>query len=245
MYPVSGGTARFPHFAFGSVAGISFGFFSYAAGGDDRADRVLRGHAVRVVLLARPLQPDTNNVTGAGFVDDDRADGDLRRGQLPGHAHLLQGQHRHHLVEGRRPGPGHHRAAVQVPRRQLHRRRAGFMPGGIKALFGALPAAGIIFAYSGFEQADQLAGEIKNPQRNLPRAIILAVLIGIAIYFLLQLAFIGAMPAQPAPATGLRRASPTGHPVRAVRRPRGPGRRSAGWRPSCGSTPSSPRSAPA
>src|SRR5438477_2939514 len=29
MYPVSGGTARFPHFAFGSGAGISFGFFSY------------------------------------------------------------------------------------------------------------------------------------------------------------------------------------------------------------------------
>src|SRR6266487_4129788 len=29
MYPVAGGTARFPHFAFGSVAGISFGFFSY------------------------------------------------------------------------------------------------------------------------------------------------------------------------------------------------------------------------
>src|ERR1700761_4336988 len=29
MYPVSGGTARFPHFAFGSVAGIGFGFFAY------------------------------------------------------------------------------------------------------------------------------------------------------------------------------------------------------------------------
>ena len=29
MYPVSGGTARFPHFAFGSVAGVGFGFFSY------------------------------------------------------------------------------------------------------------------------------------------------------------------------------------------------------------------------
>src|SRR6202045_2181363 len=27
--PVSGGTARFPHFAVGSVAGIGFGFFSY------------------------------------------------------------------------------------------------------------------------------------------------------------------------------------------------------------------------
>src|SRR5713101_4154260 len=29
MYPVAGGTARFPHLAFGSVAGISFGFFSW------------------------------------------------------------------------------------------------------------------------------------------------------------------------------------------------------------------------
>ncbi len=29
MYPVAGGTARFPHFAFGSIAGISFGFFSW------------------------------------------------------------------------------------------------------------------------------------------------------------------------------------------------------------------------
>jgi len=29
MYPIAGGTARFPHLAFGSVAGISFGFFSW------------------------------------------------------------------------------------------------------------------------------------------------------------------------------------------------------------------------
>ena len=69
-----------------------------------------------------------------------------------------------------------------------------FMPGGIKALFAALPAAGIIFAYSGFEQCDQLAGEIKNPGRNLPRAIIISILIGTAIYVLLQVVFIGAMP---------------------------------------------------
>jgi amino acid transporter len=71
----------------------------------------------------------------------------------------------------------------------------GFMPYGVKALFGAIPSAGIIFSYLGFEQADQLAGEIKNPQRNLPRAIIGAVLIGVTIYVLLQVAFIGALPA--------------------------------------------------
>ena len=29
MYPIAGGTARFPHLAYGSVAGISFGFFSW------------------------------------------------------------------------------------------------------------------------------------------------------------------------------------------------------------------------
>jgi amino acid transporter len=71
---------------------------------------------------------------------------------------------------------------------------AGFFPGGIRGLTAALPVAGIIFAYSGFEQADQLAGEIKNPGRNLPRSIIIAVLLGTVIYTLLQVAFIGALP---------------------------------------------------
>jgi hypothetical protein len=41
-----------------------------------------------------------------------------------------------------------------------------FIPGGVKALFGALPAAGIIFADGGFEQSDQLAGEIKDPRHR-------------------------------------------------------------------------------
>jgi amino acid transporter len=59
---------------------------------------------------------------------------------------------------------------------------------------GAIPSAGIVFAYLGFEQADQFAGEIKNPQKNLPRAIIMSCGIGITIYVLLQVVFIGAIP---------------------------------------------------
>ena len=51
-----------------------------------------------------------------------------------------------------------------------------------------------MFAYLGFEQADQLAGEIKNPRRNLPLAIIIATVLGITIYTLLQVVFIGATP---------------------------------------------------
>ncbi len=73
----------------------------------------------------------------------------------------------------------------------------GFFPTGtgMKDLFGAIPGASIIFAYLGFEQADQLAGEVKNPQRNLPIAIILSILIGTVIYVLLQVVLIGATPA--------------------------------------------------
>ena len=29
LFPVSGGTSRFPHYAFGSLAGGTFGWFSY------------------------------------------------------------------------------------------------------------------------------------------------------------------------------------------------------------------------
>ena len=121
------------------------------------------------------------------------------------------------------------------------------MPYGVKALFGAIPSAGIVFAYLGFEQADQLAGEIKNPQRNLPLAIITACLIGIAIYFLLQLVVHRRDPAQP----DQRPQGLGGHTRRPTPSPSGrsPAWRawsgSAGWRSSCGSTRSSRRSAPA
>ena len=69
----------------------------------------------------------------------------------------------------------------------------GFAPFGAKGVLDAVVGAGIVFSYLGFEQADQLAGEIKNPQRNLPRAIIGAMLIGTAIYIMVQIVFIAAM----------------------------------------------------
>ena len=70
--------------------------------------------------------------------------------------------------------------------------KGGFMPFGIKAVFGAIPGASIVFSYLGFEQADQLAGEIKNPAKNLPRAIIIAILLGTVIYCMAQVVLIGA-----------------------------------------------------
>ena len=39
MYPVSGGTARFPHYAFGGAAGASFGWFSWLQAATVAPDR--------------------------------------------------------------------------------------------------------------------------------------------------------------------------------------------------------------
>ncbi len=194
MYPVSGGTARFPHFAFGSMAGIGFGFISYM-----QAVTIAPIECFAFMQYASYYWPGiydstTKNVTGAGFALTivlmavfvavnflamrifARVNNVITwwKVAVPVLAIIVLLTHWH---------TGNFTAGGE-----------GFMPGGIKALFGALPTAGIIFAYSGFEQCDQLAGEIKNPGRNLPRAIVLSVLIGTAIYCLLQVAFIVALP---------------------------------------------------
>jgi amino acid transporter len=194
MYPVSGGTARFPHFAFGSVAGIGFGFFSYV-----QAVTIAPIECFAFMQYASFYWPSiydakTGNVTGVGFVLTIVLMAIFTAVNFL--AIRIFSRVNSALTWWKVAIPV---LAIIVLLTKFHGANftaggQGFAPGGIKALTAALPAAGIIFAYSGFEQADQLAGEIKNPGRNLPRAIITAVLIGTLIYTLLQVAFIGAMP---------------------------------------------------
>lgn len=61
-------------------------------------------------------------------------------------------------------------------------------------IFTALSAGGVAFAFTGFQNGLMLAGEVKNPQRNIPIAILGAVCIGFILYFMLQLSFIVAVP---------------------------------------------------
>jgi amino acid transporter len=70
----------------------------------------------------------------------------------------------------------------------------GFMPYGWHGVFSSIATAGIIFSYLGFRQGIELAGESKNPRRNVPFAVLGSVLICGTIYVLLQLAFLGAAP---------------------------------------------------
>jgi amino acid transporter len=195
MYPVAGGTARFPHLAFGSVAGISFGFFSWLQAvtvapiecfavmqygsyywpsvyNADKGVTTGTGFAVTIVLMA--IFTAINFLAMRLFSTVNSAI-TWWKVAIPVLAIIVLAFKFH--PANFNPGGG------------------GFAPGGLKAILTAVPSAGIVFAYLGFEQADQLAGEIKDPQRNLPRAIIYAVLIGTVIYCLLQVVFIGATPA--------------------------------------------------
>lgn len=65
----------------------------------------------------------------------------------------------------------------------------GFMPFGWHGVFEALPL-GVVFALQGFEQAVQLAGEARNPRKDLSRAILCAMGIGALLYTLLQVAML-------------------------------------------------------
>ncbi|MGO9221333.1 MAG: APC family permease, partial [Streptosporangiaceae bacterium] len=196
MYPVSGGTARFPHLAYGSVAGISFGFFSWV-----QAITVAPIECFAVMqygsyywhgLFDATANGGKGNVTGLGF-----AMTVLLMAIFTALNFLAM-----RLFNKVNAGITWWKVAIPVLTIivllfKFHGGNFtshGFNPYGWKALFAAIPSAGIVFAYLGFEQADQLAAEIKNPQKNLPRAILLATFIGIVIYVMLQVVFIGAMP---------------------------------------------------
>src|SRR5215510_11515617 len=193
MYPVAGGTARFPHFAYGSVAGISFGFFAWV-----QAVTVAPIECFAVLQYASywwhsVYNANTGVTTGAGYAVSigllaiftiinffgirwlARTNSTITwwKVAIPVLTIILLLTHFH----GSNFGAG-----------------GGFMPYGVKGLFEAMVLGGVAFALLGFEQADQLAGEVKNPQKTLPRAIIGAMIIGTTIYVLLQVAFIAALP---------------------------------------------------
>ena len=72
----------------------------------------------------------------------------------------------------------------------------GFAPFGLSGVQMAVSAGGIIFAYLGLTPIISVASEVKNPQRTIPIALILSVLLSTVIYVLLQVAFLGGVPTE-------------------------------------------------
>ena len=194
MFPVAGGTARYPHYAFGGLAGMSFGWFSWLqaatvapieveamigyaghwswAKGFQHADGTLTasGLAVAVFLMAVFVAVNFLGVRVLAFTNSAATWWKIA---VPLAAIFVIAIGNFH--------PGNFTSE-------------GFAPFGAKGVLSAISSSGIIFALLGFEQAIQLAGESRDPKRDLPRATLGSVAIGAVIYVLLQLVFIVALP---------------------------------------------------
>jgi amino acid transporter len=69
-------------------------------------------------------------------------------------------------------------------------------------VLGPAPATGafsqsvllLVYAFTGFEMATIPAGEIRNPQKSLPRALLIALLVVATLYIMIQVVCVGTLP---------------------------------------------------
>ena len=198
MYPVSGGSARFPHYAFGGVAGASFGWFAW-----------LNAATVAPIEVSAMITYGQHYSFAHGFLNPKT--GVLTTSGLVVAVFLMALMTAINFLGVRKLAATNSAATwwkVAVPLLtilvlananfdpgNLHAAN-GFNPGGLHAILTAVSTGGIIFSYLGFEQADQLAGESKNPRRDVPFAIIGSIVLGTIIYVALQVSFLFALPAE-------------------------------------------------
>ena len=202
-YPVAGGAARFPYYAHGPIAGFTAGWASWLQAVfiapievlaaityvnsvgwvnqhfnminkvGERAG-LLNGTGLFVALVLMALFT-AMNLAGAKFVSDSNVIVVVWKTAVPV---LAVG-----VV-----------AALQFNPSNFHA-GGGFMPFGFHGVFAAL-TGGVVFGLQGFEQAVHLAGEARDPKRDLSRAILGAMAIGALLYTALQVVMIGGL--QPA-----------------------------------------------
>jgi amino acid transporter len=199
MYPVAGGTARFPHFAFGGLAGASFGWFSW-----------LQAATVAPIEVMAVIQYGQHYSFARHWMKLSNGQHVLTAAGIAAAVVLMAIFTAINFLSVRKLTHTNSAATwwkVAIPvvtivvllaagfHSSNFSAANGFSPGGAGGVLAAVSTSGIIFALLGFEQADQLAGESANPKRDIPRAVIGAICIGAIIYILLQVAFLGALPA--------------------------------------------------
>jgi amino acid transporter len=195
-YPVAGGTARFPYFAFGTLAGFTAGWAAYlqavtiapieveaaisyldsTAWSKKHLNMLHENGTLNTVGLliasAAMLLFTVINLMGAKILSDSNTVMVIWKLAVPVLTVIVIMSLTFHASNFTAGG--------------------GFAPYGAHGVFAALPA-GVVFALQGFEQAVQMGGEARNPQKDISRAIISAMLIGTAVYIALEVAFIGGL----------------------------------------------------
>jgi amino acid transporter len=196
MYPVSGGTARFPHYAFGGAVGASFGWFSWLQAATVAPIEVsaMLTYAEHYVFSDGVINEDTAVLTTTGIVVAIILMALMTAINFLGVKKLAATNSA--MTWWKIAVPLLTIFVLAVVNFDTSNLTAanGFNPGGLKAILLGVSTGGIIFSYLGFEQADQLAGESSNPRRDVPIAIIGSIAIGTIIYIALQVTFLMALP---------------------------------------------------
>ncbi|NUR30602.1 MAG: APC family permease [Catenulispora sp.] len=199
MFPVAGGTARYPHYAFGGAAGASFGWFTWlqAVTVPPIEVEAMIGYSQHYSWADGWQHKDNGTLTASGIAVAVLLMAVFTAVNFLGIQKLAAVNNAATWWKVGVPLLAIFALAVTSFRTSNFSAASGggFAPFGAHGVMSAVSTSGIIFALLGFEQAIQLAGESRNPKRDIPRATIGSILIGAAIYILLQVVYIAALPA--------------------------------------------------
>jgi amino acid transporter len=196
-YPVAGGTARYPHYAFGGFAGFTAGWVTYlqAVAIAPLEVEASLGYINSLPAIGKnfPLVNDANGtLTPLGIVIGILSIVLFTFINLMGSKVLSHSNTGIVIWKFLVPTL----TVVILLSVSFHPQNftanGGFAPFGFHGVFAALPA-GVVFALQGFEQASQMAGEARNPKKDVSRAIIVAMIIGAILYIFLEVAFVAAL----------------------------------------------------
>lgn len=195
MYPVAGGSTRYPQFAFGSLAGFASGWIVWV-GAVTVAPIEVEAALQYLTHYFHWLTSTTAGatvLTPAGIVISVILLAIFTAINILGVAQLAKSNNA--IMVWKIAIPFLAVAVIMILQFKASNFTAadGFAPTGIQGVLSAIAIGGIIFSYQGFEQAIQFGGETQNPERNIPLAVLGSIAIGAVLYILLQLAFIGAL----------------------------------------------------
>jgi amino acid transporter len=195
MFPVAGGSARYPHFAFGSLVGFAIGWVTWL--GAVAVAPIEVEAALQYLTHYFPFLTSTTAgvtvLTGIGIVIAVILMAIFTAINLIGIKLLAESNNIIMIWKVAIPFLAVVILILVSFNASNFTASGGFAPFGIQGILSAISTGGIIFAYQGFEQAVQLGGETHNPSRNIPLAVIGSMVIGVILYCLLQVAFLGAL----------------------------------------------------